>query len=108
MNLRSKYDGLDVRKEVKKGIKFTLWYDGLSIVNPKRKQRVQSDDDNEGEEYDARVKRSKNRKEEGTKLKDKHGNLFSTMQFRIWSEMIAGELSMNPLVHRCSLKLEIL
>ena len=45
------------------------------------------------------MKRSKKQEEREDKvrdtlkeLKDKHGNSFSPMQFRIWSEMIAGEL----------------
>ena len=38
VNLRSKDDVLDVWKEVKKGIKITLWCDGLRIINPKRNE----------------------------------------------------------------------
>jgi len=88
-----------------KGAPKIIWCDRLKDYSQKRKrnQTPQSDEDSEKERLDgvttSKTKKA-NRKEERedkvsdtlNQLREKHGNSFTPMQCRIWSEMVVGEV----------------
>ena len=104
VSIRSKEDVMDVWKDIKDGVKVILWCDGLRAHKGKRnKTPLTDDDDSDGERAQTgpKYKKKKLKKTEEREdkvhdrikqLKEKHGNSFSPMQLRIWSEMIVGEV----------------
>ena len=97
VSIRNVEDMKDVWSDIKKGVKVVLWCDGLKMSKRKRKP-VSGDDSDDNFELTPKTKRAKKAEEHEDairdslkELKDKHGNSFTPMQFRIWAEMLAGE-----------------
>lgn len=100
--IRSKEDLRETWDNLKKGKNITLWCDGLNSATSsggrKRSLHIDSDDDEDLAKKSQQVKKRKKTedKEELVEsiiqaLKVKHGDsAFTPMQYRIWSEMIAG------------------
>ena len=99
VSIRSKEDMMDVWKDIRKGTKVVLWCDGLRATKRKR-QTPQMDEEDSDEEGGICIKPKRAKMEEREnkvhdiikELKEKHGNSFSPMQLRIWSEMVVGEM----------------
>ena len=103
VSIRSSQDLLEIWNDVRKGTKTILWCNGLKEGNPKSRKRKQADDSDVDSDNDAGKTTSKRKrftpearekkvKETVSKLKEKHGNSFTQMQYRIWSEMIIGSV----------------
>lgn len=95
VSIRTGEDLFEIWQDLGKGKNITLWCDGM--IPEKKKRTHESDSDDEHE-----LRRNKRRKKDDTaredkveeiiqKLKAKHGdNGYTQMQYRVWSEMIAG------------------
>lgn len=107
INIRSKEDLQEVWSDLLKSTgsssKPILWCDGLKEVastsGNRKRQKCDSDDDSDCESNKPSKKKKvkSNREETEDKvqetidyLKEKHGSKFTTMQLRIWAEMIVG------------------
>ena len=95
----------EVWSSLSKGTKVTLWCDGLcgsasSSKSSRKRGEQQKQDDSEDEDSDAESSsksRKKTKNEEEIQkliedLKSTHNDNYTTMQYRIWSEMIIGGL----------------
>ena len=93
ISIRSRDDIQDIWKDVKKRTKVVLWCDGLRVKRKRKAQNEDGEEDNKDDvECESRTKRSKKDEEREDvvmntlkELKEKHGNAYSPMQFRIWS-----------------------
>ena len=103
ISVRSSHDVCEVWNSKRKGYELTLWCDGLkegtSCKSRKRKHNeVESDYSSDEEKHQKKRKKSKREEREEkveesvTLLKEKHGKNFTAMQYRIWGEMIGGDL----------------
>lgn len=108
VTLRSPEDMQEVWSSLSKGTKVTLWCDGLrgsasSSKSSRKRGKQQKQDDSEDEDSDAEPSsksRKKTKNEEKDQeiqkliedLKSTHNDNYTTMQYRIWSEMIIGGL----------------
>ena len=103
ISVRSSRDMAEVWGLAAKG-QVTIWCDGLTASHKSRKRkRTEIESDNSSDEdFDKKSQKKvkKSRKEEREErveesvafLKEKHGMNFSAMQYRIWGEMVAGDL----------------
>lgn len=94
VSFRSAEDIAEVWEHIRSGKSITLWCDGM--ISTKKKKQVCNSDDEEGEPKRKKSKVSTAREDKidqlVSDLKTKHGNLYTPMQFRIWAEMIFGEV----------------
>ena len=105
VTLRSPEDIQEVWSSLSRGTKVTLWCNGLRGTSSKssRKRKQQRGDDSEEDDSGAECS-SKSRKKTKDEEKDQqvhrliedpkstHQDTYTTMQYRIWSEMIIGGL----------------
>lgn len=104
INLRSSTDIQEVWNQIINGTDVTLWCDGLSCHERKRQAGCDEDEDNEDERPSK--KRRQEDKEEKVQallddLKKKHGEMYSQMQYHIWSEMVYTVTSINHQLQAC-------
>ena len=107
VSIRSSQDLVEVWNDLKAGKKVILWCDGLkgedSGKNKKRKQTELDSEESDEEEAD-HPRRSSNKKckyklkdskleKIVANLKEEHGNTFTALQYRIWAELIDGDLA---------------
>ena len=106
VNIRSSEDLDEVWNDIRRGKNVVLWCDGLKEVTlktQKRKRGVDDSEDDFNEDPDIgktsckkkkKVAEVRERKVDETvdKLREKHGNSFTQMQYRIWSERIVGNV----------------
>ena len=98
VNIRSSEDLDEVWNDIRKGRTIVLWCDGLKEMTSKTRKRKQQADDSEDDfDEDAdigktsckkrKVSEVRERKVDETleKLRKKHRNSFTQMQYRIWS-----------------------
>ena len=102
IRVRTKDDLLEMWSDIRKQRSCTLWCDGLvefgskySKSNIKRKHA--SDDESEEELPRSRKKKKKAANEDRVQevvdnLRSKHGSKFTTLQLRIWAELISSGL----------------
>ena len=114
ISIRNPADLANIWADVRKSKKVVLWCDGLKTKPTKsssRRRATKETDEDETDEDDdnslrppARKKKSKTTAQEQreekvqsyiVELKGKNGNLFTPMQIRISSEMIAGGIHSN-------------
>ena len=99
MSIRSSQDLLEIWNDVRKGTKTILWCNGLKEILSKSRKRKQANDSDVDSDDDAGKTTSKRKRftpearekkveETLSKLKEKHGNSFTQMQYHIRSEMI--------------------
>ena len=95
VSLRSGDDLAEIWSRLLKGDKLVLWCDGLGTGGSRKRKATDSDSD-EGDAIatNSSKKRSRDREDRVQELLDslkkEHGDKFTVMQYRIWSEMIAG------------------
>lgn len=93
VSFRSPEDIAEVWGQIRCGKEVTLWCDGM--ISKKKKRACPSEED-EDEPKKKKSKASIAREDKVDQvvadLKKKHGNLYTPMQFRIWAEMIVGEV----------------
>ena len=110
ISIRNDQDITEVYNDIKRGIKVTLWCDGLKepgtssthCSSSKKRKQPQYRDTSSSESDDSLLgkKRAKGRTKKESKdkqieatikeLKDRHSMAFTQMQYRIWSEMLIG------------------
>ena len=105
VNIRSSEDLDEVWNDIRKGRTIVLWCDGLKEMTSKARKRKQQADDSEDDfDEDADIGKTSCKKRKVSevcerkvdetleKLREKHGNSFTQMEYRIWSEMIVGNI----------------
>ena len=108
VSIRTSRDLSEVWGEVLKGSNVTLWCDGLKRTTVKtstsRKRAhgtIDSENESSGDEQSNRNKRRKKLNQEDRQIKineitkdlsEKHGQIYTQMQYRIWAEMMFSEL----------------
>ena len=107
VSIRSSQDLAEVWNDLKAGKKVVLWCDGLKgEEGGKSKKRKQNDlDSEESDEEETDYQRRPSNKKCKYKLKDsklekivanlkqEHGTTFTALQYRIWAELIDGDLT---------------
>ena len=93
VSIRSGEDLMEIWSCLLKGEKIVLWCDGLSSGGSRKRKTTDSDSD-ECESRPSAKKKTHDREDRVQdvldSLKKEHGDKFTVMQYRIWSEMIAG------------------
>ena len=103
VTMRTTEDVIEVWINILKGQKVNLWCDGLKSKNPSSGKGTLFEQSNEDEALQENERSHKKRKVEDKEhqskvdevfqaLKKKHGEAYTQMQFRIWSEMNVGGL----------------
>lgn len=98
INLRSCTDLQEVWHKLMNGVAITLWCDGLRKRHGKKKKGRELDGDEDGEEVHQPKKKKKNEERDDRiqdlveELKKKHGEKYTQMQYRIWAEMVVGDV----------------
>jgi hypothetical protein len=99
VSFRSAEDVAETWEHLRTGKKVTLWCDGM-LSSKKRKRKCPDEESENEEEYEIEAK-SKKKKESMRAdkvddvvkaLKAQHGSLYTPMQFRIWADMIVGDM----------------
>ena len=97
VSVRSEEDLAEIWSNQLKGDRIVLWCDGLACSGPvhKRKKITGSDSDDSDAAPNPKLKKKTRDREDRVqdildKLKKQHGDRFTIMQYRIWSEMVAG------------------
>ena len=99
ISFSSSHDLSGIWSDVSKGKKVTLWCDGLK-EHEQEKRCLRADEDQEELLHPAKKRKSKATDEKRDSvvedtvqtLKENHGKSFTAMQYRIWAEMIVGDL----------------
>ena len=102
VTIRSSEDLSDVWSQMLKGKSIMLWCDGMiSKENGRRRPDDDFDDDITDQQQTKKRKRKKDTIREDQveeiiqSLKVKHNATYTQMQYRVWSEMIAGGVHMS-------------
>ena len=96
MSIRSDEDLCELWDQIHNGKNIMLWCDGMISDKGTRKRKTDTDSDDDLEHKKSKKKRNDDAREDKIEeiiksLKTKHGNsIYTQMQYRVWSEMIAG------------------
>ena len=99
ISVRSSQDISEIWNCINKGKEVTLWCDGLNdstSSKPRKGKHIEVDLDEYSDDDSTRTMQKKSKKEQQeekleeivTELKGKHGKNYTTMQYRIWGEMV--------------------
>lgn len=94
VSIRNEDDLAEIWSSLLKGDKVTLWCNGLGRSSG-GSRREKADSDSDDSDIVSKPKRKARDREDRVQevlesLKKEHGDKFTTMQYRIWSEMVAG------------------
>ena len=90
VSIRNKDDLADIRSNLLRGERIILWCDGLAGSQKRKSAESDSDDSDIISKPKKKARDREDRVQEVLNDLKEHGDKFTTMQYRIWSEMVAG------------------